>query len=122
MTTEEIVRKLEPWLARHRRPAWRPVVEDGDGPVTGSKFCGTPWIAPNAPWPECGRCNFSSSLSWVTCRKNSAAGSGHLLRLSTTYDQPGLRCKFGIIDLVGEVANRIQPKHPHHGQKDQAGW
>jgi hypothetical protein len=57
MTTEEIVRKLEPWLARHRRPAWRPVVEDGDGPATVSKFCGTPWVGPDAPWPACGHCH-----------------------------------------------------------------
>ena len=48
MTTEEIVKKLEPWLARHRRPAWKPVVEDGDGPATASKFCGTPWIGSDA--------------------------------------------------------------------------
>jgi hypothetical protein len=56
MTTEEIVRKLEPWLARHRRPAWRPVVEDGDGPAIASKFSGTPWIGPDALWPDCGHC------------------------------------------------------------------
>jgi uncharacterized protein YwqG len=56
MTTEEIVRKLEPWLARHRRPAWQPVVEDGDGPPTASKFCGTPWVGPDAVWPDCGHC------------------------------------------------------------------
>jgi hypothetical protein len=56
MTTDEIIKKLEPWLAMHRRPAWKPVVEDGDGPTTGSKFCGTPWIGPNDPWPNCGHC------------------------------------------------------------------
>jgi uncharacterized protein YwqG len=56
MTTEEIVKKLEPWLEKHRRPAWKPVVEDGDGPATVSKFCGTPWIGPDAPWPQCGHC------------------------------------------------------------------
>ena len=60
MQTEEIVKKLEPWLARHRRPAWRPVVEDGDGPSTGSKFCGTPWIGPDSPWPDCGHCRRST--------------------------------------------------------------
>jgi uncharacterized protein YwqG len=56
MTTEEIVKKLEPWLAKHRRPAWKPVVEDGDGPATASKFSGTPWVGPDAPWPGCGHC------------------------------------------------------------------
>jgi uncharacterized protein YwqG len=56
MTTGEIVKKLGPWLAKHRRPAWKPVVADGDGPATVSKFCGTPWISPDAPWPDCGNC------------------------------------------------------------------
>jgi uncharacterized protein YwqG len=52
----EIVRKLEPWLAKHRRPAWRPVVRDDDGPPIASKFSGTPWTGPDAPWPHCGHC------------------------------------------------------------------
>jgi uncharacterized protein YwqG len=56
MTTEEIIQKLEPWRARHRRPAWKPVVEEGDGLLSASKFCGTPWIGPDAPWPGCGHC------------------------------------------------------------------
>jgi len=56
MRTEEIVRTLEPWRARHRRPAWTPVVEAGDGPATGSKFCGTPWVGTDTPWPDCGHC------------------------------------------------------------------
>jgi hypothetical protein len=56
MRSNEIVKKLEPWLAKHRRPAWKPVVADGDGPPTASKFCGTPWISPVDPWPHCGLC------------------------------------------------------------------
>lgn len=56
MTTDQIIEKLEPWLAKQRRPAWKPVVEDGDYPPTASKFCGTPWIGPDAPWPDCGSC------------------------------------------------------------------
>jgi uncharacterized protein YwqG len=56
MTTEEIVQHLEPWLAKQRRPAWKPVVQDGDGPVAASKFAGLPWIGPEAPWPVCGEC------------------------------------------------------------------
>jgi uncharacterized protein YwqG len=57
MSTDDIIEKLEPWLARHRRLAWKPVVKDGDGPASSSKFCGTPWIGPDAPWPHCGHCN-----------------------------------------------------------------
>lgn len=56
MQTDGIVKKLEPWLAKQRRPAWKPLVESGDGPPTTSKFCGTPWIGKDAPWPECGNC------------------------------------------------------------------
>src|SRR5262245_39010278 len=56
MTAEEIIQKLEPWLAKHRRPAWKPIVEDGDGLATVSKFSGTPWIGPDAPWLDCGHC------------------------------------------------------------------
>lgn len=56
MKAEEIISKLEPWRVRHRRPAWKPVVEAGDGAATASKFCGTPWTGPDAPWPNCGHC------------------------------------------------------------------
>ncbi|QDU19051.1 DUF1963 domain-containing protein [Urbifossiella limnaea] len=56
MQADEIVATLEPWRARNRRPAWTPVVEAGDGPATASKFCGTPWTGPDAPWPDCGLC------------------------------------------------------------------
>jgi len=57
MTSEEIRAALAPWLARGRRSAWKPVVEDGEGPSAGSKFCGVPWIGPDDPWPKCGCCD-----------------------------------------------------------------
>ena len=41
MTTDEIIEKLEPWLAKHRRLAWKPLVKEGDGPATASKFSAT---------------------------------------------------------------------------------
>jgi uncharacterized protein YwqG len=56
MTKEEIIKRLEPWFVKHRRPAWKPVVAEGDGSTTASKFCGIPWIGPEDPWPECGIC------------------------------------------------------------------
>ena len=54
--TAAIVRELAPWRDKHRRPAWKPIVEPGDGSVTASKFCGTPWIGAGAVWPDCGNC------------------------------------------------------------------
>jgi uncharacterized protein YwqG len=47
---------LQPWLDKVRRPAWKPVVEDGDGAANSSKFCGIPWTGSEAPWPTCGKC------------------------------------------------------------------
>lgn len=57
MTSEEIIKALGPWLARVRRMAWKPVVEEGDGPGAASKFGGVPWTQWDAPWPHCGWCN-----------------------------------------------------------------
>src|SRR5262245_38937787 len=62
MTSGEIVTRLEPWLAKHRRPASKPVVQAGDGPPTASKFCGTPWMDPSSPWPKCRNCGKPSPL------------------------------------------------------------
>jgi uncharacterized protein YwqG len=56
VTHAEIVRQLTPWLERHRRPAWKPVVAWRQGGVTASKFAGTPWLAPDEHWPVCPRC------------------------------------------------------------------
>lgn len=56
MTSGEIAKLLGPWLAKQRRPAWRPLAQDGDGPPTAPKFCGTPWIGSDVAWPECGHC------------------------------------------------------------------
>jgi uncharacterized protein YwqG len=56
MKAEEMLRTLEPWLSRVRRPAWKPEVEEGVGPAAASKFGGAPWIGPGADRPECGHC------------------------------------------------------------------
>jgi uncharacterized protein YwqG len=54
--TDDVVRQLEPWRAKYRRAAWKPVVRAEDGPTTESKFSGTPWIGEGAPWPRCRVC------------------------------------------------------------------
>ena len=57
MTPNDISAALGPWRERVTRPAWRPVVEEGDGPSTASKFFGMPWTGPDAPWPVCSPCD-----------------------------------------------------------------
>jgi uncharacterized protein (TIGR02996 family) len=56
-TADRVAKALQPWLVKYARPAWKPVVEDEDGPPTASKFSGTPWIGEGAPWPNCNRCH-----------------------------------------------------------------
>jgi uncharacterized protein YwqG len=51
----ERIRELE-------RTAWLPVTEDSDGPVTGSKFSGIPWLGPGESWPTCPRCKAPMAL------------------------------------------------------------
>lgn len=55
-TADEVLELLQPWVARHRRPAWRPVLRAGDGPVTASKMSGKPLLLQDEDWPHCASC------------------------------------------------------------------
>jgi uncharacterized protein YwqG len=55
-----VLRALEPWLERQRRPAWRPVTEKG---VAGrSQIGGLPLLRRGEGWPICARCGESHEL------------------------------------------------------------
>ncbi|MEA5515412.1 WGR domain-containing protein [Nodularia sp. UHCC 0506] len=43
-------------IAQFIRPAWKPVVIEGDGDRLASKFCGRPWLAEDETWPTCPNC------------------------------------------------------------------
>jgi hypothetical protein len=58
----EKFKPLAPWFVRHRRDCWLPVVEDGDGGPTDSKFSGHPWLANAEEWPACGNCQRPMAL------------------------------------------------------------
>src|SRR5919199_6422713 len=49
--------QLKPKLSSVRRSAWKPIVQEGDGALTASKFAGTAWLSPNEQWPICPNCN-----------------------------------------------------------------
>ena len=53
---------LEPWRAKHARPAWRPVTELGEGPVAGSRFGGRPALREGKVWPTCAECGNPQTL------------------------------------------------------------
>jgi uncharacterized protein YwqG len=57
MDEQEFIRRLQPWFERHRRPAWRPTVREGDGPPEASKFSGTPLLEAGETWPACAACH-----------------------------------------------------------------
>src|SRR3954447_24415602 len=50
---EGLTQRLDEW----KRTAWLPITEAGDGPVTGSKFSGTPWLGPGESRPACPHCH-----------------------------------------------------------------
>lgn len=56
MRAQEIAALLQPWRARHQRPAWRPIVVEEEPATLSAKFGGLPWLAPDETWPTCGDC------------------------------------------------------------------
>lgn len=115
MKVEEIVNKLEPWRARHRRPAWKPVVEAGDGPATASKFCGTPWTGPDAPWPNCGHCRqplqpfLQLDLDDLPAELGQPFGTGLLQLFYCVRDE----CQgYGGWEPFGDDLSRVRVVHP----------
>lgn len=56
LTPDNPLFPLLPWIKRHERHCWLPVVEAGDGEVTASKFGGLPWLDSHEAWPTCKEC------------------------------------------------------------------
>lgn len=50
---EQIRQKLSPV----KRSAWIPIVQEGDGISTASKFAGKPWLSAEEQWPICPNCH-----------------------------------------------------------------
>lgn len=61
-TTEDVNQRLQSWRERWKRPAWKPITQDNESPITASKFAGTPWLAPNESWPICPQCHIAMPL------------------------------------------------------------
>ena len=115
MKIHEIVKMLQPWLVKHRRPAWKPTVVEGDGSATTSKFCGIPWIGPDAPWPACGHCNQPLSpflqldLDNVPEELGGRFGTGLLQLFYCTRDE----CQgYGGWEPFADDLSRVRIVHP----------
>lgn len=59
---KEITARLMEKVSHLGRPAWFPVVEEGDGGAAVSKFSGAPWLAPGESWPVCPSCEGQMQL------------------------------------------------------------
>jgi uncharacterized protein YwqG len=55
-----VLQALEPWRARQRRPAWRPVTREGT--PGRSQIGGKPLLLRGEDWPTCARCGQSHAL------------------------------------------------------------
>src|SRR5882672_5643814 len=60
--TKDVLAKLQPWLKQHTRPAWKPLVQNREISLVGSKFCGTPALARGEAWPRCAVCQSEMPL------------------------------------------------------------
>jgi hypothetical protein len=59
---DEVLAMLQPWVAAHRRPAWRPLVAPGEPSGTRSEFCGQAWLLPGEAPPTCTDCGHPLQL------------------------------------------------------------
>lgn len=59
---DDAVAELKRKFASSLRPAWIPVVKDGDGAITDSKFSGKPVLKQGESWPLCANCNKQMQL------------------------------------------------------------
>ncbi len=120
MDVAAVVDRLKPWIDRHARTAWRPEVEDRDGPPTASKFSGTPWLPPGEPWPACRACGdplqllLQLDLGHLPEPLAGRCGDG-LLQLFYCLNSLASRsrcgCDNGSIPF-GETCSRVRVVHP----------
>jgi hypothetical protein len=116
MKAQEIAQRLAPWIVRHRRAAWKPIVADGCDGATASKFCGIPWIGPEDPWPECGLCNqplthfLQLNLDDLPEELDSQFGTGLLQLFYCTRDE----CQgSGGWEPFADDLSRVRVVHPN---------
>ncbi|MBD2741223.1 DUF1963 domain-containing protein [Coleofasciculus sp. FACHB-1120] len=83
-----------------RRSAWKPIVQEGDGDLTASKFAGKPWLSADETWPTCPNCQkpmqffLQLNLDKLPESLNGKFGSGLLqFFYCTNYEPPYCHCE-----------------------------
>ena len=91
---EQLKQKLSPL----KRSAWKPIVQEGDGALTASKFAGTPWLNASERWPLCPNCNkpmqffLQLNLDELPGALKGEFGSGLLQFFYCTNYEPPCEC------------------------------
>lgn len=81
MTKSDLnLEQLKERLNQVKRSAWIPIVKEGDGALTASKFAGKPWLSVTEHWPVCPNCHQLMAL---------------ILQLNLNQLPESLRFKFG---------------------------
>lgn len=109
-----------PVLASLARPAWKPETVDEDGPATASKFAGTPWLGPNAPWPVCPNCSqpmqhfVQLDTATLPAEMLGRFGTGLLQLFYCTSTEPlcDVDCEAFFPFSKSVVARRVEPVGP----------
>lgn len=101
--------QLKQKLSGVRRSAWKPIVQEGDGDLTASKFAGKPWLSADETWPTCPNCQkpmqffLQLNLDQLPKSLNGKFGSGLLqFFYCTSYDEP-------LCEVDCEAVRIIQP-------------
>lgn len=80
-------------IARFKRSAWKPIVEEGDCDVRSSKFAGKPWLSAEKGWPLCPICDnpmrffFQINLDKIPEELGSEFGKGMLQFFYCAYEK-----------------------------------
>lgn len=90
---ESQLERLKSKLSHLKRKAWKPIVREGDGALTASKFAGKPWLSEGEQWPACCNCGqpmqlcVQLNLQELPNSLNSKFGNGILqLFYCTNYE------------------------------------
>lgn len=108
--------KLRPWFEKHKRNAWKPLVREGEGSLTTSKFAGTPWLEKNESWPRCLNCKqpiqFLLQLNLGELPKGINYGKGLLQLFYCNNQNPNcsIDCEAWMPFAKSTIARIVQPE------------
>ena len=112
-----------PFKIKHlARKTWKPLIANGDGLPSASKFSGKPWLGKNEQWPECPNCGktmqlfLQLDLAQLPEPVRDEFGSGILQMFYCTNSDPlcEVECKAFFPFAKSEMLRIVQPDGKSH--------